>query len=173
MTMLQAIEKALHENGLPTQRVAPGGGGPMEQLGVRLAADGRGRRRTLWITPLPDPDERLAEGVSLAQFFVELPFKPAAAGRADLGELILWLNNILPLGGFGLRQPEEAILYRCVLVLGPNPADNGLVGLETVLLVSFLVDQFSDLLESVAAGHKTCAAAVADLGVPPRTAALN
>jgi hypothetical protein len=159
--MLPSIEAALRSQGIQTYR-APAGSA-IEQLGISLAADRQQRARQLWITPLPGLEEQLAEGLSLLQFLVELPFKSVQPAEADLAGLLLALNNLLPLGAFGWRQADEVILYRCVLVLGPDATSNSQVALETVLLTSYLVDQFSGLIESVALGRKTLAQALREL----------
>ena len=168
--MLDSIERALSNEGVAARRIAANDAAPLEQLNVALAADERNRARELWITPLLGLDEQLAEGVGLCQFFVELPFHLQAAAYSDLAALLFYLNNIIPLGAFGLRHPEGSIWYRNVLVLGPNAASNGAVAVETVLLISYLVDQLSTVIEAVATGHQTLAQAVAELGNGTRTA---
>ena len=55
-----------------------------------------------------------------------------AESEAALATQILQLNNALPLGSFGLRQPGGVILYRAVLLLGPDAAINGRVVSEAV-----------------------------------------
>ena len=163
--MLKEIEARLKAEGLATGWAASGVGAPMDQLIVGLADDEHGRSRSLWITPLPGLEGELGPGLGLVQFLVELPFKPIPAARPDLGELLLLLNNLVPLGAFGVRPAvaEAVILFRYVLVHGPDPAGAGGAALDVVLLISYLLDQFGGLIESIATGSRTLAQARADL----------
>lgn len=171
--MLSSIETALRQAGIETHRAPASSAVPVEQLGLALAADAQGRPRQLWITLLPGLAEQLAEGVNLVQFLAELPFRPTPGVETGLAGLILMLNNVLPLGGFGLRQPEGVIWFRYTLVAGPNAAGSAQAALETVLLVSYLLDRFSGILEPVAAGHKTLAQAGLELEGGWPAAGLN
>jgi hypothetical protein len=57
------------------------------------------------------------------------------------------------MGAFGLRQPDGLIWYRYVLVLGPHRPSNSQIVLETVLLISYILDEFGGIIEPVAAAE--------------------
>jgi hypothetical protein len=147
--MLKHFEKVLQEEDFETHWVAASQAAPMDQLVVMLPPDKKSRARSLWLTPLPELEEDLEEGISLLQFFATLPFQSRAETQSELERLILQLNNSLPVGSFGLRQPEGVIFYRYVLMLGPDQTVNGKVVTEIALLINFLLDQYSDSIEAV------------------------
>jgi hypothetical protein len=154
--MLKELESRLSAEGFEVHRIAASEAAPVDQLAVVLDADKQGRERSLWLTPLPGLEADLDEELSLLQFLAPLPFQAGAGSEAEsaaaLATQILQLNNALPLGGFGLRQPGGVILYRAVLLLGPDAAINGRVVGEAVTLIHFLLDQFSDAIEAAARG---------------------
>jgi len=150
--MLKSFEAMLQARGFETHLIEASEAAPMDQLVVVLAPDAQGRERSLWLTPLPDLEADLEAGLSLLQFLAMLPFQASAESEAALAKRILQLNNALPLGGFGLRQPEGVILYRAVLMLGPDAAINDKIVGETVTLISFLLDQCSQTIEAAARG---------------------
>lgn len=147
--MLKHFEKVLQQENFETRWVAASQGAPMDQLVVALPPDQKSRARSLWLTPLPELEEELGEGISLLQFFAELPFHSRAETQSELGRLILELNNSLPVGSFGLRQPEGVIFYRHVLMLGPDQTTGGKLVTEIVLLINFLLDQYSQRIEDM------------------------
>lgn len=153
--MLKQIEKRLTEANIGFEEIAATPQIPFEQLAIALPNDQAGRERRLWMTPLPGLEDELGEGVSLWQFWVELPFKSVAAHQADLNRLILTLNNLIHLGAFGVLEPDRAILFRYVWMLGPDQNKNSQGVVDVVLLTSYYLDQFGSLLEPVANGQKT------------------
>jgi hypothetical protein len=150
--MRKSFAAILQARGFETHLIEASEAAPMDQLVVVLAPDAQGRERSLWLTPLPDLEADLDEGLSLLQFLATLPFQTSAESEAALARQILQLNNALPLGGFGLRQPEGVILYRAVLMLGPEAAINDRIVSETVTLISFLLDQCSNAIEEATRG---------------------
>lgn len=150
--MLKSFAAILQARGFETHLIEASEAAPVDQLVVVLNPDAQGRERSLWLTPLPDLEADLDEGLSLLQFMVTLPFQARVESEAALARQILQLNNALPLGGFGLRQPEGVIFYRAVLMLGPEAAINDKIVGETVTLISFLLDQCSQTIEAVTRG---------------------
>jgi len=147
--MLKSFADTLQARGFETHLIEASEAAPIDQLVVVLDADAQGRERSLWLTPLPDLQSDLDEGLSLLQFLAPLPFAARAENEAALATGILQLNNALPLGSFGLRQPEGVILYRAVLMLGADATINGKIVGETVTLIQFLLDQFSGAIEAM------------------------
>jgi len=153
--MLKQIEEQLAGAHIDFQKIAATPQTPLEQLAIALPADPNGRERRLWVTPLPGLEDELSEGVSLWQFWVELPFKSLAAYQAELNRLILTLNNLIHLGAFGVHEPDRAILFRYVWMLGPDQNKNSQAVIDVVLLINYYLEQFGSLLEPVAGGQKT------------------
>lgn len=145
--MLKHLEKVLQKENFETRWVPSSHAAPMDQLVVALPSDKNNRVASLWLTPLPELEEDFGEGISLLQFFAELPFQYRAETQSELGRLILELNNSLPVGSFGLRQPEGVIFYRYVLMLGPDRTAGGKLVTEVVLLINFLLGKYSERIE--------------------------
>jgi hypothetical protein len=150
--MLKYFEALLQSLSFETHLIVASETAPMDQLVVLLAPDEKGRERSLWLTPLPHLDQDLEEGLSLLQFFTTLPAQYVAETEIALEKLILQLNNTLPLGGFGLGQTEGVIYYRYVLMLGPDEATGGKIVGEVVMLINYLLDQFSNPIEDATRG---------------------
>jgi hypothetical protein len=160
--VLASLESSLKQD-YETRRVPAGSASPIDQLVVALRPDGRGRARQVWLTPLPGLDNELDPGLSLLQFFAELPFEAVARAEAELQHLILLLNNQLPLGGFGRSRPGGPIFFRYVLLLGPDSRGNAKVVLEAVTLVDYVLARFAGTVEAVASGQKSAAEVLAAL----------
>ena len=150
--MLKEFASLLRADGFDVYAIPASDTAPVDQLAVVLDPDEQGRERSLWLTPLPGLDADLDAGLSLLQFLATLPFQAHAETEAALAMQILQLNNALPLGGFGVRQPEGMIFYRAVLMLGPDPSINGKIVSETITLIGFLLNQFSPPIEAATRG---------------------
>jgi hypothetical protein len=150
--MLNYLHSILQVDGFETHLVEASESAPVDQIVVVLEADEKGRERTLWLTPLPHLEADLEAGLSLLQLFSTLPFQSTIATESQLTKRIIQLNNELPIGGFGLRQSDGAIFYRQVLMLGPDRTINGRIVRETVMLISFLLDRFSNAVEDAEGG---------------------
>ncbi len=72
------------------------------------------------------------------------------------------INWSLPIGGFGLNETTAAIFCRHVLFCPSDAVDSQIV-VEAGNNIAYLVDTYSDLLETVASGHKTLAQAIDEL----------
>ena len=150
--MLKNFESLLSANNFDVHLIPASGAAPVDQLVIALAPDEQGRERSLWLTLLPDLEQDLEEGLRMLQFLVKLPFQSNPNTEHQLASRILQLNNTMPIGGFGLKQPENLILFRYVLMIGPDRDINGRIVIETVTLISFLLDQFSKLIEDAVSG---------------------
>jgi hypothetical protein len=151
--MLDHLQSVLQAKGFKSQVVVEAGPlAPLDQIVVALHADEKGRERSLWLTPLPHLEEDFDEGLSLLQILATLPFQSGMETESDLDRRIVELNNKLPLGCFGHSRPDGAIFYRQVLMLGPDREINGMVVGETIVLMNFLLDQFSNEVEQASGG---------------------
>lgn len=148
--MLNYLNSFLQARGFETHLVEAGETAPMDQIVISLEADEKGRERSFWLTPLPDLEEEFESGISLLQLLTTLPFQCKIATEAELARKIIQLNNKLTIGGFGFSQPDGVVFYRQVLMLGPDHAINGTIVSETIVLMNFLLDQFSNAVEDVA-----------------------
>lgn len=148
--MLNFLNSFLRDRGFETHLVEAGETASMDQIVISLEADEKGRERSLWLTPLPDLEEEFESGISLLQLLTTLPFQRNMETEAELARKIIQLNNKLTIGGFGFSQPDGVVFYRQVLMLGPDHAINGTIVSETIVLMNFLLDQFSNAVEDVA-----------------------
>lgn len=130
---------------------------PLDVLFVELNNDKLDRDRNLEMAFIPGVEEELGTNISLLQLFVLFPFEVKPSFIVDTGRLILSLNLTLPLGSLGISEAHNAVLYRQVLLLGIDPEENSRLVVEAVKLTQFLLDQFSDIVETVAQGKKTLA----------------
>ncbi len=153
MTTLAQYESYLADAGFTTQFVGADQGLGIDQVAVALEPDHAGRERVLWLAVFTGLEADLAHGHSMMQFAVVLPFALAAETTPAVQQYVLALNNVLPLIGFNVHPDPQQIIFRYVLMLGPDPSINGRLLRETIDLISFLLDEFSVPLEALTLGR--------------------
>lgn len=151
---LKQLEEALAASGLYGRVQPPDRDYPVERLHVLLENDD-GEDWLLEISTLPGLEGEL-ESVSLLQYFVPVAGDYTAAARAELLQLFLPLNRLLPLAGFYLD--DALVYYRYVLPLSLAAGAEMLPTLiEVTHLIHYFLTLYAEVVAAVATGHQTAA----------------
>jgi hypothetical protein len=131
---------------------------PVDTLTVVLELDPHGRTRvaSLMFIPLDDSD---VESLKLLQFYCETPIKVSPDAGAAVAQFLSAINLKLPIGTFCLTE-ESQVGYKYVYALGKFKTIEPEEFLETFLLWMFGLDGMSNLIEEVAEGQRSLAAAL-------------
>ena len=171
---LRGIEYALQKAGYTTRFVPAGQDTLIESVVVHLGSDYRERAVFLELALVSAAHTAMrgdhSEGssrfdeVDYLQFYAELPFQVEQGFVPDVAQLVLQLNRILPLVGFGLRVSERTIYYRYMMMFEGRQGPNHKLLVKAVEVIRFLLQEFCQAIEDVATGKKTLAQVKA--GIP-------
>lgn len=157
--IIEHAQRELPPFGFEVQPI--GGGAEPTQLLVKTVPDYAGRERWLLITVYDDLGENL-EDAWLVQFFHRFPVEaPAAGQRGDLARLLVAANNKVTIGQFAFREEDGLLYYRAVVILPSNPDTWTKLLSEHLFISVFQIDEFGAVIEAVATGQQTAAAAAA------------
>lgn len=145
---LLALVPALNAEGFLTRLIPASEEVPLEQLVVVLYDNNPELIWQLEIMFLP-----LIEEPSVLQFFVPLPFEINQISISDLARFILLLNTKLSLTGFELREENGWVYYRHLMTCSESELDEELI-VNTVWMISYVLDRFAPILREVVEGHK-------------------
>lgn len=135
---------------------------PFDQLFISLGADDKERPWILNLRLFEQGFEgdvsTLAEGTPtrmlFLNFLVTFPFSVVESAFGDISRLILMLNKILPVPGFGLSEPDHVVYYQYTLVSVDGKLDTD--GFLTLIgLIVHYMQTHQQTLEEVATLEKS------------------
>jgi len=94
--------------------------------------------------------------------FLLLPASVRPEFACELARALLLINSNLPLPGFGMQEAEGRVYFRCIVPCGNRKLDPDVDGeaiVATIWVASYQLDQFGEVIEDVAGGACTAAAA--------------
>ncbi|MUG93197.1 hypothetical protein F7734_12450 [Scytonema sp. UIC 10036] len=138
----------LQQNGFVTQLLPANNEFPNEQLFVALGTEHKYQTWKLEMLLLPGVD-----APPLLQLFLLLPLEVKETVISDLVSVIVYLNDRLPLPGFGFNWQDGIIYYRLIVPCSNRELDGEAI-LGTIRMICYLVDEFVEILEDVAQGNK-------------------
>jgi len=157
---LKSLGDSLNQAGYTTSIVPPSSEVPFEQLYIILEADSQGRPRAMQLQYVPV--EASAHGDHLLQIVSTLPFQYNAGLAGDVARMILLVNKILELPGFGLSEADKACYYHYVHIC-PKGEINGPLLLDLLPTFIHYVDEFGPVIEDIASGNKTHQEAIEEM----------
>jgi hypothetical protein len=160
--VLRHIQGVIAGLGLETRLYERDVNEPMLQAPILLFGlprDQSGRDRTMNLAFLLENENDHFDYLSLIQFYAPVPFDIGSAARADILELIVAVNTLMPLGHFGVTTTNN-LYYRYVLTTEKWARYDGPVYHQVILLISHLLDKYSPVFEALARGEVNLPAAL-------------
>jgi hypothetical protein len=134
---------------------------PMPILVSSIGGDHAGRPRLLNFLFVPIEEDHL-EVLQLLQIHSIFPFDVQSDKQADMEKLLSTINQKLGMGSVGIDEQGD-IYYKYLFPKARyQPLEQTLI-IETVQLFIFLMEQFSNLIESVATGQQSLTMAIEQL----------
>ena len=136
---------------------------PMPILISSIGGDAAGRPRLLHFLFVPIEEDQL-EILQLLQIHTLFPYEVEADYLTETEKLLSVINQKLGMGYVGIDQ-ENAVYYKYLFAKARyQPLDQALI-VETVQLFIFLMERFSNVIESVVTGQQDSGTAAATLQV--------
>jgi len=121
---------------------------PISILGVELEKDEQERPRTLIFSFIPEEE---LENIDLLQLYTVLPISVKEEVGADLGMFLVHVNNLCPIGHFGINTENE-IYFRYTLCVKQNEPIAQSIIEETGMLYNYALDSYANIVEEVYTG---------------------
>ncbi|MCU1489953.1 MAG: hypothetical protein JWM85_1358 [Acidimicrobiaceae bacterium] len=160
---LEAIAERLRDAEFDAQ-VHLGQGTLPDRLMVALEPDSEGRILHLQVMYLEANDP------AVLQYYVGLPKPVEPEATLEVCRFLNTVNAPLPIGAFGLLEPERTLYFRHNVPVSTDPFDLDLLG-WTITMVDYLIGHLSSLLEQVGSGLDYLTARARLLGLLEETAA--
>jgi hypothetical protein len=155
-TELSHLASFLKQQGYHNQLISETGTVPIEQLLVLLGKDYQERTLQLEILFIPKIEE-----LDVLQFFILMPYKLEQVAILDLSRFILFINQELPLGSFGINESRGWIYYRHLNPCFKKEIKDNLI-LKTMWMINYIINTFNPFIEEVATDRKNFYQAKAD-----------
>ena len=146
---LSSLLPAINEQGYTTEIMPPTDAAPVEQLLVFLNMDYRRRQRYVELVFVPEMEE-----LTILQMFVLMPFEIEHSSISTLSRVLLQVNRLLPITGFGLSEHEGWAYFRYLMICPDGSLDPETTA-TAVWMIEHLLDRFTGLIEEVAKGGMT------------------
>ncbi|MCJ8211042.1 hypothetical protein MUY27_15090 [Mucilaginibacter sp. RS28] len=147
-TALKLYADALKEEGFASQLLSANDSVPYDTLLVALPMDGHPRGGLqIELSFLPGIEAEL-NGLSIMQCFV--PVEEVKTDAAELKAGIANINKFSTLGSFGLLSKPPIVYFRHTVMLNINTQQNLQVIIQTVWLISYLLEMFGPGLSQLA-----------------------
>ena len=135
---------------------------PLPQLLVDLGQDKQNRPRVLAITFQEQFFQAILESQKLQaesryvsiQFDMVFPFEMSVQTSREVACVLLFINRLIDLPGFGMSETDNQIYYRYVLLAQEKAIDKPLL-LGIVGTIMLAMDLFGELIEHAASGKMT------------------
>lgn len=135
---------------------------PLPQLLVDLGTDKQDRPRALAITlqeqffqTILESQKLQAEAAYISiQFDIDFPFEMSVQTSREVACVLLFINRLIDLPGFGMSETDNQIYFRYVLLAQEKAVDKPLL-LGIVGTIMLAMDLFGELIESAASGKMT------------------
>jgi len=157
---LKSVADNLNGAGYPASLISPSDAAPFEQLYVTLDPDGKGRPRAIQLQYIPVRASN--DGDHLLQFVSSLPFPLIGKVAGDTARMILLVNKVIELPGFGMSEIDESLYYQHVHLCRKGYFEDATVGqlLSTIL---HYVDEYAPVVEEIAVGEKSFGVVVEEM----------
>jgi hypothetical protein len=170
MTPLRLIQEVVEDLEYETEYLAPEEQIPYERLHVLLGIDRENRASKLQLHFINDvalavsgaEDLEETHDAVLLQFMLLFPGRVDAGYFGALAEYLLQLNRILPVGAFGISQPDGTVYYQYILALPEREVDENVL-IEVIQMIDFFVGRFRLNIDRVSRGVATAAVVLDEL----------
>jgi hypothetical protein len=151
---LLSIQNILNETGLKTSLLEKSELIPLSTLGVEIDPDESNRKRSIYMSFIPIPEE-VFDNIKLLQFHTEMPFHGFKNSQSGLESLFNFININSPIGTFGLNDDYKISLrYIHTLNKFDSLSEKGPALLKILKFLIFTMDTYSDPIELVANSMK-------------------
>ena len=157
---LKSVAENLNGAGYPASLISPSDVTPFEQLYVTLDADAKGRPRAIQLQYIPVRASN--DGDHLLQFVSSLPFQLNASVAGDTARMVLLVNKVIELPGFGMSEIDGSLYYQHVHVCRKGYFEDETVG-QLLSSILHYVDDFAPVVEEIAVGAKSFGAVVDEM----------
>lgn len=86
-----------------------------------------------------DPESQWAKQLAFLHFFISLPIVLPKERLIDAGRLVLMINKVLPLPGFGLSEVDRIVFYQYTFLIKSHTVDSDLL-LGILAMIVHLID---------------------------------
>jgi hypothetical protein len=160
--ILKHIEALLTKEELDAVFIEADEESSQERLLVFIGNDAKGREQILEITAqdqelgqsISDKIRETAPALARVQFQVKLPFQLTERSAKEVASLICYLNRHMELPGMEMDEITNLLYYRHVLMSTHEDLNKMLI-VSIIGVIMYLLNVFSDLIESVASGALT------------------
>ncbi|HQU08708.1 MAG TPA: hypothetical protein PLV25_01965 [Opitutales bacterium] len=130
---------------------------PVEQLFVALGQDDKGRSHTVTIHYVNDVTNALGgtdapEDAIILQFFLPLPYECKPEHMDAFARMALVVNRLLPVGAFGITDPEGMAYLQYNLATGNRNVEAKVI-CEVLGMMAFFTNEFGPKIEAVGLGE--------------------
>ena len=154
---LKSVVEHLNGAGYCASLLSPSDVTPFEQLYITLDPDVKGRPRGVQLQYIPVRASN--DGDHLLQFVSSLPFELNASVAGDTARMVLLVNKVIELPGFGMSEIDTSIYYQHVHVCRKGHFEDETVG-QLLSSILHYVDEFAPVVEEIAVGAKSFGAVV-------------
>ena len=160
--VLSRFEKIFVADGKKCNLVEANEEFPLSQLFVDLGQDKQNRPRTLAITLQEQYFQTLLEHQQMQtdskyysiQFDAFFPFEMNVHTSREVASVLLFINRLVDLPGFGMSETENQIYFRYVMLTRENCIDKPLlIGVTGTIML--MMDLFGDIIYEAAVGKMT------------------
>lgn len=147
---LISIQNILNDTGLKTTLLEKSELIRLTTLGVEIDPDESNRKRSIFMSFIPLPEEVFAD-IKLLQFHTEMPFHGLQKSQAGLEALFNFININSPIGTFGLNDDYKiSVRYIQTLNKFDSLSQLGPQLIEILKFLIFTLDTYTDPIELVA-----------------------
>ncbi len=145
------LENLINQKGYSSELIEASKNVPYHTLLINLEPDAQGRPRQMTLTFYPLDAEQFPNTLFL-QYFTELPVQIQPETLDEVTRLLIFLNNKLVVGNFGIAQGQNKLNHRYVQTLPSDEIINENIVFDAITLFNYTSILFGNLLESVATG---------------------
>ena len=153
------MQEAIEDLDYSVVHSPPEEGAPFERLQVLIGVDSEERPLSLQLSFINDvalavgagEDEEDTHDAIFLQFILLFPVPVGADHIPGLMAYLMQINRILPVGGFGVSQPDGTVYYQYNLALPERDIDENVL-LEVVQIIDFFVNKFQESIGKVSTG---------------------